>query len=150
MDTQLNAFTPHLPLSALALRWIKSPCPQAGFRSPAADYIETTLDLHEYLILNPVATFYLRVQGDSMMDAHIHDGDILVVDRSRTPRRGAIVVASCGGGQELLVKEYSGGGGRPVLLSRNAARAADYPRIEVNEDVGDEIWGVVVATVRKF
>jgi DNA polymerase V len=143
-------FKPRQPVSALALCWIESPCPQAGFPSPAADYIETTLDLHEYLILNPVATFYLRVQGDSMMDAHIHEGDILVVDRSRSPRRGAIVVASFAGGQELVVKEFVAGGGRPVLLSRNAACAGDYPRIELNEDAGDEIWGVVVATVRKF
>jgi SOS-response transcriptional repressor LexA len=76
---------------------------------------------------------------------------ILVVDRSRAPSRGAIVVASRAGGRELLVKEYSaGGGGQPVLLSRNAARSADYPSIELNEDAGDEIWGVVVATVRKF
>jgi DNA polymerase V len=86
MNIQLTTIKPRLPMSALALRWIESPCPQAGFPSPAADYIETTLDLHEYLILNPVATFYLRVQGDSMIDAHIHEGDILVVDRSRAPR----------------------------------------------------------------
>lgn len=151
MNTQSRPLIPQLPLSSLALRWIESPCPQAGFPSPAADYIETTLDLHEYLIVNPVATFYLRVQGDSMMDAHIHEGDILVVDRSRAPRRGAIVVASCAGGEQLLVKEYSlAASGRPVLLSRNGARTADYPRIELNEDAGDEIWGVVVATVRKF
>ena len=151
MSVQSMPIAPRVPLSALLLPWIESPCPQAGFPSPAADYIETTLDLHEYLIVNPVATFYLRVQGDSMLDAHIHEGDILVVDRSRTPRRGAIVVASCAGGEQLLVKEYSlAADGRPVLLSRNAARRADYPRIELNEDAGDEIWGVVVATVRKF
>jgi len=151
MNIQPPAIRPRVPMSSLALRWIESPCPQAGFPSPAADYIETTLDLHEYLILNPVATFYLRVQGDSMVDAHVHEGDILVVDRSRTPRRGSIVVASCAGGQELLVKEYGiAGGGQPVLLSRNAARASHYPQIALNEDAGDEIWGVVVATVRKF
>lgn len=130
--------------------FIESPSPQAGFPSPAADYVETTLDLNAYLIDNQTATFYLRVRGDSMTDAQIFDGDILVVDRSRTPARGRIVIASLHGGDHLYVKRLGVHAGVPALLSCNRARAAEYPPIALNEDAGAEIWGVVTATIRKF
>ncbi len=69
----------------------------AGFPSPAEDYLETPLDLREFLIENPAATFMMRVDGDSMTDAGIHDGDLLVVDRAANPVSGSIVVASVNG-----------------------------------------------------
>jgi DNA polymerase V len=136
--------------SSLRVPYIEFPRPQAGFASPAADYTETTLDLHDLLVENPTATFYLRVQGDSMIDAHIFDGDVLVVDRSRKPGRGKIVIASIQDGEHLLVKQFSIVDGRPALLSRNAARAKDYPPILFSDDTPAEIWGVVVGTVRKL
>lgn len=66
---------------------------QAGFPSPADDFIEETLDLNEHLICNPPATFFMRAQGQSMVGAGIHDGALLVVDRSQTLAHGKIVVA---------------------------------------------------------
>jgi DNA polymerase V len=134
----------------LRLILVESPRPQAGFPSPAADYVETTLDLNEYLIDNPVSTFYLRVQGDSMIDAHVYEGDILVVDRSRIATRGRIVVASVQGGNHLFVKKLGQVRGATALFSCNQARVADYPPILLESDDAAEIWGVVVATVRKF
>lgn len=139
-----------LPLVIPPVPLIESPRPQAGFPSPAADYVETTLDLNEYLIDNPTATFYLRVQGDSMVDAHIFEHDILVVDRSRTPARGRIVIASVQGGDHLYVKRLGVHAGSPALLSCNRSRAADYPPIALDNDAGAEIWGIVIATIRKL
>jgi len=74
----------------------------AGFPSPADDYIDRHLDLHEHLIEHPAATFYVRASGDSMVGAGIHDGDLLIVDRAVEPRDGHIVIAVVHG--ELTVK----------------------------------------------
>ena len=75
----------------------------AGFPSPAQDYVEQTLDLNELCIKRPAATFFVRVEGDSMIDAGIHPDDILVVDRSVQAEHGDIVIAGIHG--ELTVKE---------------------------------------------
>lgn len=81
---------PNPPWLALPLDSVKL---SAGFPSPAADYEESRLDINEYLVRNPVSTFFFPVQGDSMEGAEIFDGDILVVDKSVRPRHGHIVVA---------------------------------------------------------
>ncbi|BAL23729.1 DNA repair protein [Azoarcus sp. KH32C] len=116
----------------------------AGFPSPAADYEDRRLDVSEYLIRNPVSTFFFRVSGDSMVDAEIFDGDMLVVDRSVTPQHGHIVVAFLRG--ERLVKRLEKRGERVVLCSANQA----YPDFEVRS--GDElaVWGVVVGKFKRF
>lgn len=116
----------------------------AGFPSPAADYEDRRLDVSEYLIRNPVATFFFRVSGDSMVEAEIFDGDMLVVDRSVTPQHGHIVVAFLRG--ERLVKRLEKRGERVVLCSANSA----YPDFEVRD--GDElaVWGVVVGKFKRF
>jgi DNA polymerase V len=129
---------------------VETPALQAGFPSPAADYVETALDLHEYLIRNPVATFYAKVRGDSMIDARIHDGDILVVDRSITARINRIVVATSSADPDRLhLKTFGKHGGRPALLSRNERKASQYPPIYL-DDAEYEIWGVVTAVIRKM
>lgn len=134
----------------LTLPFVEAPVLQAGFPSPAADYVETALDLHEYLISNPVATFYAKVRGDSMIDALIHDGDILVVDRSITARMNRIVVATSSADRDrLYVKTFGKACGRPALLSRNEKKSAQYPPIFLDE-TEYEIWGVVTAVIRKF
>lgn len=79
----------------------------AGFPSPAEDYLETPLDLREFLIENPAATFLMRVDGDSMKDAGIHDGDLLVVDRAAKPVTGSVVVVAVNG--EYTVKRLRRG-----------------------------------------
>jgi DNA polymerase V len=77
-------------------------CVPAGFPSPAEDYVETPLDLNEFLIQNKAATFLMRVDGDSMKDAGILDGDLLIVDRAAKPSSGSVVVVAVNG--EYTVK----------------------------------------------
>lgn len=149
MSIQSTYSFPEAP-TYLALPFVEAPALQAGFPSPAADYVETALDLHEYLISNPVATFYAKVRGDSMLDALIHDGDILVVDRSITARMNRIVIATSSVDPDrLYVKQFGKAAGRPALLSRNERKAAQYPPIFLDETNYD-IWGVVTAVIRKL
>ena len=116
----------------------------AGFPSPAEDYTDRKLDLNELLIKNPAATFFVRVDGDSMIGAGIHHDDILVVDRSRQAVNGDIVIAILDG--ELTVKRLV----RDAHCGRLVAENPNYPSIEITEDNGCEIWGVVTSMVHQF
>ena len=116
----------------------------AGFPSPADDLIEDTIDLNEHLVRHPAATFFVTVRGDSMTGAGIHDGDMLVIDRSLEPKSGAIVVAVVNG--ELTVKRLKAEGGRVWLMPENPA----YPPLEMGEGMDLVIWGVVAHSVRSF
>ena len=116
----------------------------AGFPSPADDYIETRLDLNQKLIHNKQATFLLTVQGDSMKKVGIHDGDILVVDRSLPPKDGKIVIAALDG--ELTVKRLSIKSTGTWLVPEND----NYPPIPVREEAEITIWGVVTSTIKQF
>jgi len=116
----------------------------AGFPSPAEDYIEARLDLNEKLIRNKEATFLLSVQGDSMKDVGILDGDTLVVDRSIQPQDGKIVIAALDG--ELTVKRLSMKSTGTWLVPENE----NYPPILVRESSDIVIWGVVTATISQF
>ena len=118
-------------------RPIASDTVRAGFPSPAQDYEEETLDINQYLIRNAPATFFVTVEGDSMINAGIHAGDILVVDRSIQFQSGHIVVAFVGG--ERLVKRVQFSGGVGYLVAENPA----YPSIMINEENPAIIWGVV-------
>jgi DNA polymerase V len=116
----------------------------AGFPSPADDFLEGRIDLNKELIHHPLATFYLRVEGYSMIDAGISPGTTLVVDRSVDPRNGDIVVARVG--NEMCVKQLKIGAGKQVtLLSKNA----DYPPIEITTEMDFEIWGRVMYSITK-
>ncbi|MEI8140278.1 MAG: translesion error-prone DNA polymerase V autoproteolytic subunit [bacterium] len=117
----------------------------AGFPSPADDHIEQRLDLNEYMIQHDAATYFVRVKGDSMIDAGIRDNDVLVVDRSVTARVGCIVVAVVNG--ELTVKTLGRSkSGQPRLVPANA----NYTAIEIKDGMSFEVWGVVTGSVRKF
>jgi DNA polymerase V len=116
----------------------------AGFPSPADDFIEQRLDLNEHLIRHPAATFFVRVAGDSMVDAGIHHDDILIVDRSMHPRDKKIVIAVLDG--ELTVKRLVKNGNGWRLKAENAA----YPPLDVNEDQQFEVWGVVTYAIHKL
>ena len=109
----------------------------AGFPSPATDYMENKLDLNEYLIKRPAATFIVKASGSSMINADIYSGDLLIVDRSLTPRNNNIVIASIFG--DLTVKKIKKQGNIFFLVSAND----DYPNIEVKEEMDCFIWGVV-------
>lgn len=113
----------------------------AGFPSPADDHIETQLDLNEYLIKHPASTFLVRVSGESMKNAGIFPGDILVVDRSLTPSDGRIVIVALDG--ELTVKRLKITVNRVVLLPDNP----DYAPIEVRELQELNLWGVVTNVI---
>jgi DNA polymerase V len=119
----------------------------AGFPSPAADYAEEALDLNELMVRNPPATFYVRVDGDSMIDAGIFDRDILVVDRSIDPVPGRIVVAAVDG--ERFVKRLGVVGGRPALCSENRQRP-EYRPLFLDTCQDCTIWGVVTGAIRRF
>lgn len=115
---------------------------EAGFPSPAEDYIEEQLDINELVVQHPAATFFVRVQGDSMRDANIHSGDILVVDRSLNPTSGKIVVAVING--DFTVKRLLIEKGNIYLMPENPK----FPRIKVS-DTDFQIWGVVTYIIHK-
>lgn len=114
----------------------------AGFPSQAEDYIEQALDLNEWIVEHPAATFFIRVEGDSMEGACIASGALLVVDRSLHAKDGDIVVALLRG--EFLVKRLEKGS-RIRLLAENPK----YPPIEVAEGDEFQIWGVVTHAIHR-
>ena len=116
----------------------------AGFPSPAEDYLDRKLDLHEHLVRNSAATFFVRAAGDSMMQAGIHDGDLLVVDRSLTPGNGSVVIAAVAG--ELTVKYLARKNGRVLLVPAHE----EYSEIDITENEDTMIWGVVTYAIHKL
>ena len=115
----------------------------AGFPSPADDYIDKKLDLNELLIKHPSATFFVRVSGDSMINAGINSGDILIVDRALEPADSRIVIAVLNG--ELTVKRMRKTGDKIYLIPENPA----YEPIEVIPEMQFEIWGVVCYVIHQ-
>jgi DNA polymerase V len=133
---QLHDMTAHrLSLFSSAVR--------AGFPSPAADYDAEPIDLNAYITQNPTATFLARVEGDSMVGAHIEPGDLVVIDRSLKPTSGRIVLAFVAG--EFTIK-------RLMLKPDGAYLEPENPRyesIKINHPDMGRIWGVVVGIVKK-
>jgi len=115
----------------------------AGFPSPADDYSEARLDLNKELISNESATFYARVRGDSMTLAGISDGDLLIIDKSKTPIDGAIVVCLIDG--EFTVKRLQKKGNQFYLMPEND----NYQPIKIKPENDVTIWGVVTYTIKK-
>jgi DNA polymerase V len=115
----------------------------AGFPSPADDYSEARLDLNKELITNESATFYARVRGDSMTLAGISDGDLLIIDKSKTPVNGSIVVCLIDG--EFTVKRLNKKGNQFYLMPENDK----YQPIKIKPENDVMIWGVVTYTIKK-
>ncbi len=115
----------------------------AGFPSPADDFIEDKLDLNELLITHPSATFFIRVEGDSMHGAGISSGDILIVDRAVPPADNKIVIAVLDG--ELTVKRIRVDGATVVLLPENP----DFAPIVVTPEMQFDVWGVVTHIIHQ-
>lgn len=116
----------------------------AGFPSPAEDYVEKTIDLNDLCIQHPAATFFVRVQGDSMIEAGIYPGDVLVVDRSLRARHGDIIIASLE--TEMTVKQLHLSPEPVRLLPCNPA----YQPIIIEGDMVMEVFGVVTNVVRSL
>lgn len=117
---------------------------RAGFPSPADDYVEGTLDLNELLIKNIPSTFFLEVQGLSMINAGIFEGDTLIVDRSIEPKHGDIVVAVIDG--EHTVKRLYKRGGKIELR----AEIENFPPVQIKDGQELQIFGVVTSSIHQF
>ncbi|MEI6063355.1 MAG: translesion error-prone DNA polymerase V autoproteolytic subunit [Pseudanabaena sp. ELA748] len=113
----------------------------AGFPSPAEDYVEHKLDLNSYLVTHPAATFFVRASGNSMTGANIHDGDLLIVDRSLEAAHDNIVIAVVHG--EITVKRLHYLRGEVALIPENDS----YKKIFINEHSELHIWGVVTNVI---
>ena len=116
---------------------------QAGFPSPADDYIEQQLDLNDLMIEHPSATFFVRVSGESMNGANIHTDDILVVDRSLKNVHGKIIIALVDG--EFTVKRYVKNESGSYLIPENP----DYPSLKIEKETDFQVWGVVTYVIHK-
>lgn len=117
---------------------------KAGFPSPAEDYAENTLDLNQYLIKHPAATFFVRASGHSMINAGIHDKDLLIVDRSLEPVSGKVVIAVVNG--EFTVKRFQKTTNGGVLIAENP----DFPPICLSKNDHVHIWGVVIHVIHSL
>ena len=114
----------------------------AGFPSPATDYVEDDIDLNAHLIKNIPATFLIRVQGKSMDDVDIHDGDLLVVDRSLNPKNFSTVIANVN--EELIVKTFIKEKNESFLTS-GTTKLQDKINLAENPEI--VIWGVVTYVI---
>ena len=137
----LDFFTPDfttqldLPLAGTAIA--------AGFPSPAEEYLDLALDLNKELIKHPAATFYARVKGDSMVDAGIQDGDLLVIDKALEPKEGAIAVCYLDG--EFTVKRLTVQEEGVYLMPANA----EFKPIRITEENNFLVWGLVAYVIHK-
>ena len=116
----------------------------AGFPSPADDYTEENIDLNEHLISNPFSTFFLRVKGDSMINAGIKDKDLIIVDKSLTARPGNIIIAMIDG--EFTIKRLSIKNDELYLKAENN----NYPDFRFKNHIDVQIWGVVIYSIHHY
>jgi len=117
---------------------------ECGFPSPARDFTEGTIDLNEELIPRPNSTFIVRARGDSMIGSGIYPGDLLIVDRSLSPRNGSIIIAVLDG--ELSVKGLKLNNDQATLSSSNP----NYSDVIVSEEMDFTIWGVCTNVVHNL
>ena len=116
----------------------------AGFPSPADDYTEENIDLNEHLISNPFSTFFLRVKGESMINAGIKDKDLIIVDKSLIAKPGDIVIAMIDG--EFTIKRLSIKNDELYLKAENH----NYPDFNFKNHINVQIWGVVIYSIHSY
>jgi DNA polymerase V len=116
----------------------------AGFPSPADDFLDSGIDLNQELIKHPYSTFYGKVKGDSMRDAGIHHGDILIVDKSLEPQNGKIAVCFIDG--EFTIKRIKIEKDCCWLMPANE----NYQPIKVTADNDFIVWGMVINVIKYF
>ena len=141
-NTKLTFFLPDFE-SDLRIPFVKEGV-SAGFPSPAADFMETSIDLNKELSENPLATIYIKVKGNSMIDAGINDKDVLVVDRSLEPQNNKIAICFIDG--EFTVKRILVEQDCLYLMPENP----NYSPIKVTEDNQLIIWGMVTYVIKKL
>ena len=117
----------------------------AGFPSPATDYIEDQINLNDELIKNKASTFLIRVQGDSMTDHKISQGDVLIVDRSLSLKKNSICVLNFQG--ELVVKKIIKKKEKYFIISKKNTFTEE---IEINDSLDTQLWGVVTYVIHKL
>ena len=143
-ETMTAPVSPDIDVRAVPVRPLLGPAASAGFGNHAEPFEDGALNLHEHVVVNPDATFFMKAKGDSMHNDGIFDGDLLVVDRSLTARPGHIVVAIIN--DEFYVKALQRDGASYRFVSANPA----YGDIRPGESDVVRIWGVVRASVRQF
>ena len=116
----------------------------AGFPSPADDYTEENIDLNEHLISNPFSTFFLRVKGESMINAGIKDKDLIIVDKSLIAKPGNIIIAMIDG--EFTIKRLSIKNDELYLKAENH----NYPDFRFKNHIDVQIWGVVIYSIHSY
>ena len=144
MNSELNFTNPILLAGTPLMLPLAGDRVCAGFPSPAEDFAVKRIDLTEILVTHPQATFLLRVSGESMKDAGIFDGDMLVVDKAIKPRHGHVVVAVVDG--EFTVKYLYQRSGRVKLRPANVT----FPDITPTDGQTIEVWGVVTCSIKRF
>ena len=125
-------------------QWLAEEGISAGFPSPADDFKETRISLDRQLIKNTEATFYARVSGDSMIEAGLNDGDLIVIDRSLDPENGKIAVCLIDG--DFTVKRIRKEKNKLYLVPENKK----YKSIKINEENQLIIWGIVTYVIKKI
>jgi DNA polymerase V len=118
---------------------------EAGFPSPADNHVDRNLDLNEYLIDSPAATYFVRVSGDSMIGAGIHDKDLLIVDRSLEAKHGSVIIAVVSG--EFTIKRLQINSNKQItLVPENRQHAS----IEITAEMEFQVWGVVTNVIHSL
>ena len=115
----------------------------AGFPSPADDYLDMDLNLHDYLVQHTSATFCVKAIGDSMVDAGIKSSDVMVIDRALTPKNNDIILAVIDG--EFTVKRIKKNDDELYLIPANE----NYRPVKITEDMDFQVWGVVTFIIHK-
>jgi len=132
-----------IPESALEMQLPYYESVSAGFPSPAEDYLEHNLDLNRYLIKHPESTFFVKVEGRSMLNAGILPNDILIIDRSIYPKHKQIIIGVIDG--EFTVKRLMITNGKTILKAENSS----YQDIEITADMNFMVWGVVTNIIHR-
>ena len=125
-------------------QWLVEQGISAGFPSPADDFKEVRISLDKELIKNKEATFYAKVSGDSMIDAGLDDGDLLVIDRSLSPENGKIAICFIDG--DFTVKRIKKERGKFYLIPENK----NYKKIRIKKEDRLLIWGIVTYVIKKI
>ena len=112
-----------------------------GFGAASDDFAERGIDLNEQLIRNKPATFFMRVRGDAMINAGIHDGDVVIVDRSIKPMSGKVIIATLNG--EMLIRRFDKTFNKIKLIPETSKLAS----IDIDPYAEFSVWGVVTYVI---